>query len=161
MKKGKVPGRCMAWVLCALWMAFIYMMSATPGDVSGAESGLLTDIALRVFSFLFGSEAAARVDVGMLEFLIRKAAHMTEYAILFILWHRALRLSGARRPALWAFAVCVLYAAGDEFHQSFTPERGPSPVDVAIDSAGAGAALLLTKAYLHVKNRACGRDEKN
>ncbi len=153
MEKTKVPGRRMAWVLCALWMAFIYMMSATPGDVSGAESGLLTDIVLRVYSFVFGSDAAAHVDVGTLEFLIRKAAHMTEYAVLFLLWHRALRLSGAKHPSRWAFAVCVLYAAGDEFHQSFTPERGPSPVDVAIDSAGAGVALLFTRLFQKAKKQ--------
>ncbi len=145
MKKERVPGRCVAWALCVLWMAFIYMMSATPGDVSAAESGLLTTVVLRVFSFVFGSESI--VDAGKVEFFIRKAAHMTEYAILFILWHRALRLSGARHPALCAFAVCVLYAAADEFHQSFTPGRGPSLTDVAIDSAGAGLALLGTRLF--------------
>ena len=38
---------------------------------------------------------------------------------------------------LAALPLCVFYAAGDEFHQSFTEGRGPSPVDVCIDSAGA------------------------
>ena len=38
---------------------------------------------------------------------------------------------------LTALPLCVLYAAGDEFHQSFTEARGPSLVDVGIDTAGA------------------------
>ena len=35
-----------------------------------------------------------------------------------------------------SLAVCVLYAALDEWHQSFVPGRGPGIKDVMIDSSG-------------------------
>ena len=37
----------------------------------------------------------------------------------------ALRVSGVRRPWLWAFLIAVLYGVSDEFHQSFVPNRHP------------------------------------
>jgi VanZ family protein len=46
------------------------------------------------------------------------------------------------RPALWAFAVALLYGLSDEFHQAFVPGRHPDPLDIVTDIAGAAAALL-------------------
>ena len=45
-----------------------------------------------------------------------------------------------RRP--WAWALTVLYAASDEFHQGFVAGRHPSAVDVGIDATGALIALV-------------------
>ena len=41
---------------------------------------------------------------------------------------------------IWLLAI--LYAASDEFHQSFVPGRGPSVIDVGIDAIGAGLGLM-------------------
>ncbi len=136
--------RLRAWALCFIWMAAIFFMSAMPGDVSGEQSGMVAEIVEEVLEEL-GVSYPASSPVS-LELLVRKGAHMTEYAILFFLYRRALRLSGAKRPGLFALALCALYAASDEFHQMFTEDRGPSPVDVAIDTAGAalmGGVLAL------------------
>ena len=80
------------------------------------------------------------------DFLLRKAAHVTEYAVLAALLWRALKggrpFSVGRLFALSLF-ISVLYAASDEWHQSFVPTRGPSVRDVLIDSAGALAACLI------------------
>lgn len=124
-----------AWLLCLLWMAVIFWFSAMPGEVSSEQSGTVVELLLAMLSFI--GIRAESLDLSLLSLLVRKAAHMTEYAVLFFLLRRALRLSGARHPGLTALPLCVLYAAGDEFHQSFTEGRGPSPVDVGIDSAGA------------------------
>lgn len=71
-------------------------------------------------------------------FYVRKLAHMTEYAILALLATYALRLQlEPPRLWLWAWIGCVLYAATDEWHQSFVPGRGASVLDVGIDSLGA------------------------
>ncbi|MOA68833.1 VanZ like family protein [compost metagenome] len=43
---------------------------------------------------------------------------------------------GLARAAL-TWGAAVLYAASDEWHQSFVPNRGPAVMDVAIDSMGA------------------------
>lgn len=69
------------------------------------------------------------------DFLIKKLAHITEYAILYFL---VVRASGNKRPRTLAFAfiLCILYAASDEIHQSFTPGRHPGLIDVGFDSLG-------------------------
>ena len=129
-----------AWLLCAVWMGVIYMMSAMPGDTSGAQSGRIVDLVLTIIRFLFGPDAAASVSMETLELLVRKAAHMAEYAVLFCLYRRALSLSGAKHPAAAALLMSVCYAATDEWHQGFVEDRGPSPIDVGIDALGAAAA---------------------
>lgn len=125
-----------AWALCAVWMGVIFIMSAMPGDVSGAQSGMITRLIASVLVLLPGG---GRILQDTVHLLVRKGAHMAEYAVLFALYRRALRLSGARRPGMTALVMCAAYAATDEMHQGFVAGRGPSLVDVAIDTAGAAA----------------------
>ena len=84
--------------------------------------------------------------------LVRKAAHVSEYAVLTVLvW----RLVNSYRCALDAtnvwpnisltLLIVVLYAASDEFHQLFVPSREASVRDVLIDSFGAILALILIR----------------
>ena len=126
-------------MLCLIWMSIIYMMSAMPGDVSGAQSGSITELILSVIS-CFAAEGAQRISPDTIETIVRKGAHMAEYAILFLLYRRALILSGAKRPGITALCMCAGYAATDEMHQGFVDGRGPSMIDVMIDTAGACVA---------------------
>ena len=73
--------------------------------------------------------------------LIRKGAHVFEYAVLAMLWRRAV---GAPWPS---FGLAVITAALDEFHQSFEPGRGASIYDVLLDGTAAAAALALGAAW--------------
>ena len=132
--------KAFAWLLCLIWMGVIYLMSAMPGDISGEQSGLIVNLALGMIRFLFGQEAAASVSVDLISFLVRKAAHMAEYAVLFLLYRRALALSGVRHPYITALAMSACYAATDEWHQGFVADRGPSAVDVGIDTLGSSIA---------------------
>jgi VanZ family protein len=72
--------------------------------------------------------------------LIRKAAHVTEYFVLGLLLFRTFRGSSVSswkwRWPFFAVIIVVLWAASDEFHQSFVSSRTASAVDVAIDTAG-------------------------
>ena len=87
--------------------------------------------------------------IAQLHFLIRKGAHLTEYAILAVLLWRAFRLRGASvRCSLWpqagiALGVAIVFAATDEYHQAFVASRGASPIDVLIDSCGAIAGIMI------------------
>ena len=81
--------------------------------------------------------------LGTWDYVLRKCAHATEYAILALL---LLRATGS---FAWAWSLAVVYAASDEIHQTFVPGRHGSPVDVAIDAAGAAlglAAAVYTRA---------------
>lgn len=92
---------------------------------------------------------------------IRKGAHITEYAVLAIFLCRALRYSvpsPARqqsfgRVAFGSVALCVLYAASDEFHQSFSSSRYASVTDVFIDGAGAVLGVAFFWAATQWRNK--------
>lgn len=86
----------------------------------------------------------------LLEIIVKKSAHAGEYAILGLLLVRAFAqgaIATPRRAVAFAWIVALLYAASDEFHQSFTPGRTPSPVDVLIDTSGVTIALFLARRY--------------
>ena len=91
-----------------------------------------------------------------IQFLIRKAAHLTEYAVLAMLLLRAVR-SGTRaafaRQAALVLVLTALYAATDEFHQTFTPSRTASVRDVLIDCTGAAAGLAIYWAMRRIGER--------
>ncbi len=87
-------------------------------------------------------------QLELLNFLIRKLSHFTEYAVLACLGYLALSL-GLQQPqqrALWLALVCsTLYAFTDEFHQVFVPGRQAMLTDVLIDALGGLIAILLLK----------------
>ena len=80
--------------------------------------------------FALSSVPSLNSGLGTWDDVLRKCAHVTEYAILGFL---LLRATGRELPAL---VLGILYAASDEFHQHFVHGRHASPVDVLIDSVG-------------------------
>jgi VanZ family protein len=87
--------------------------------------------------FAFSAVPSLSSGLGTWDLVLRKCAHMTEYAVLAILLARAAGSYG------WAFALAIAYAASDELHQTFVRGRHGSPVDVAVDAVGALAGLIL------------------
>ena len=57
-------------------------------------------------------------------------------------WRPLSTVTNSRRAALLAFLIASLYAVTDEYHQTFVEGRNGSPIDWAIDSAGAALATL-------------------
>jgi VanZ family protein len=87
--------------------------------------------------FAFSSIPSLSTGLGTWDTVLRKGAHIAEYAILGALLYRALG-----REAL-ALAAGIAYAATDEFHQRFVLGRHSSPVDVAIDAVGLALGMLV------------------
>jgi VanZ family protein len=90
--------------------------------------------------------------LASIHFLIRKCAHLSEYAVLALLFLRAaFCMTDLRSPVILYASVwgaCFLVAATDEFHQTLVASRGASASDVMIDSVGAILGLLIAAIFL-------------
>ncbi len=121
-----------------LWMALIFAFSSQNGDQVGGWINALVKPFVPTIA----------MDPGLVKFSVQKAAHFLEYAVLAALAWRALRPLTARHATLLAGILSVLYAASDEWHQSFVLGRGPSLRDVAIDGLGVVFGLAILHALL-------------
>jgi len=73
------------------------------------------------------------------DFILRKGAHVVEYGVLTFLLYRAFQGTfNMTAFGLFAYPVLLsfLYAASDEFHQTFVPGRSGNVTDVLIDGIG-------------------------
>ncbi len=127
------------WIPALIWGAVIFTLSTSA--FSAANTSRIIDPILR---WLIPGISAASVDVC--HTLTRKAAHFTEYGILFWLLVRG---PMKERPYL-ALMLCVVYALTDEGHQVFVPGRTASLYDVALDSTGALFSHFLTTAISEI-----------
>src|SRR5713226_8208193 len=124
-----------------VWAALIFIGS------SSVLSASHTSVVLRPVLWLFPH--ASEATLAQIHFLVRKAGHLTEYAILALLAARAFRTSSReflRIRWFWiSLLLVVAYSLSDEFHQSFVPSRTASIYDSMIDSVGGLSALSLTR----------------
>ena len=65
-----------------------------------------------------------------LDFVVKKTAHVSEYAILFWLTWRA------NKSLKYSLIMCLLFALSDEWHQTFVPGREGTLRDVGFDTIG-------------------------
>jgi VanZ family protein len=130
------------WLAVLLWMALVFTAST---DLFSAEH---TSRFLVPFLRWLKPDISW-ATIGQVHFLIRKGAHLIEYAILAVLLWRGFRMErvGVRRgvwPQAWfALLVAIIFAATDEYHQGYVPSRSSSSADVMIDSCGALLGLAL------------------
>jgi VanZ family protein len=108
----------MRWTPALALMAAIFLLSATPSD--------------------------EMVNFGVYDLLVKKGSHMVGYGLLALAFLRALGYR-RRNHILLVLLLVFLYAASDEFHQSFVPGRNASLVDVGIDLVGAVFALFASR----------------
>ena len=134
----------------------IFSFSAQTGEESGSISRKLTEKILDVFGW-------EDMSVETAHHIVRKLAHFSEYALLgaliclFFLCILKRELGCIRIGAI-SFVITAMYAATDEFHQLFVPERAGSVGDVLIDSAG---ALLGVTAVALVRFLVCRAKERS
>ncbi len=131
------------WFPVILWVGFTYWMST--GGFASANTSAIVEPILR---FLMPN--ISETEVALIHAAIRKLAHLTEYFILGLLLFRAFGSDSPDMKALrWVFyslLAVMLFAAGDELHQSFVATRTASLVDVGIDALGgflATCAIIL------------------
>ena len=104
--------RLSLWAPVVAWAGLIFVLSSIPGLTTG---------------------------LGMWDLVLRKLAHLVEYAVFGALLFRALG-----RESL-AIALGSAYAVTDELHQSFVVGREAALLDVAIDAVGVLCGVLLLR----------------
>jgi VanZ family protein len=138
------------WVPVFLWACAIFFFSTD--DFSASHSSELLKPLLEGLFPGITPDSIEKVHV-----VVRKFGHWFEYFILSALLLRVLLNENRQHPPLrnflWTLLVIFLYAAGDEFHQSFVPSRTPSIYDVMIDFCGGLCGTLGIFLYYKRTNR--------
>lgn len=136
------------------------MAGAGPHVTPSARIGLLAPpLLLMGLIWFLSAQSDLKTDLGSIDLVLRKCAHVTEFGLLTLLWTRAVdgwQRGGAGRPLAllgrwWGrslaagVVVALVWAAIDEAHQAHVPGRVGTPRDVAIDALGIAAAVLLVR----------------
>ncbi|MHB0858672.1 MAG: VanZ family protein [Anaerolineae bacterium] len=123
-----------SWAPLLLWLATIWWLSSQPS--------------------LPHPNRQAGVSDNWLDY----PAHALAYAVLTLLFWRALSHEGVRlphrlssTPVRNAALLAILYGALDELHQSFVPGRCATLVDWITDIAGALCAVALLALWRRVR----------
>ena len=123
----------------ACWIAFVWGHSLIQGPQSSLESGMVVTLLRPLF------EVVGVTDADLMAFLVRKAAHFTEYAILGVLARGlfvSLHAERGVRP-LPAGLLVAFVPVVDECIQLFVPGRSGQLTDVLIDLSGVIVGALL------------------
>jgi VanZ family protein len=131
------PGLCLATLAWAVLVFYLSTERFGP-DFSRA-------LVAQALSLLHISVSPRTFHI--LDTLLRKIAHMTEYGILaFLVYGSFAEQQPFRwrlRQAIWCIGIVGLYSLTDELHQRYVPGRNASLVDCGIDVAGAAIAVIL------------------
>lgn len=127
--------------LCIVCMIAIFLFSAQNGDTSNNTSNFVITLLEQLFHLDIEKLAPSLVET--LSFIVRKCAHMSEYALLCILWVLYMKEARFSKAYMLAYGLTVIYAVSDEMHQLFVPGRSAQLSDVCIDACGAAIGLML------------------
>lgn len=142
----------LSFIPALLLMYMIYSFSGQTGDASSSVSYKVSEKIVQgvnIVSRQGWQDWEIQQKAQQINKYVRKGAHMTEYFLLAIAVSFPLYVYGVRGILLMLLAglICVGYACGDEYHQSFVSGRSPSFRDVGIDSIGVFAGILLVRLF--------------
>lgn len=136
------------WALVLIWMAIIFIFSNQPAVISDEKSRFV----INLFKFL-GLNLDSMLG-AMANFIVRKAAHFSEYFILYFLIFYALRDSyNVKKSLIIALGITFLYASSDEIHQTFIPGREGRFRDVLIDTFGGFICMTILSIFYRIKRK--------
>jgi len=138
------------WLATATWAVMIFNFSRAP--YSPASSARFISIVLDWLSISILPQ-----NLDLLNTLLRKSVHLTEYAVLAVFLYNSLKPVGdpswSRRATFWALLASGIYSLTDEFHQLFVPGRHASLFDSAVDTTGAFVGLFMLSSTIVVLRR--------
>lgn len=121
-------------ILLISWMIIIFMMSNAPSVESINQSNFITNIINKILNVK---------NIELLDFIIRKLAHLFEYSVLGILTINCLKEYRIKNIIVLSIILCFIYACSDEIHQLFVVGRSGKFIDVIIDTSGAIIGVLV------------------
>lgn len=131
-------------LMLIIWMLFIFILSTDLGSETHTMGWTS-----KLIRYLFPDISAHGLKLASK--IIRKAAHVTEYAVMAFLLAGTLRSLFSiygRKLAAGTVVICAAFAGLDEFHQGFVVTRTSLLSDVLIDICGAAlGALVFTVWY--------------
>jgi VanZ family protein len=103
-----------------------------------------------VVIFTFSSIPNLKTDLRE-DYILRKIAHVLEFAILTFLLIQGLKQEklNYKKVVLYSLIFALFYALTDEYHQTFVEGRQGSFRDAGIDSIG----ILLTGLVWYIKSK--------
>jgi hypothetical protein len=134
------------WLPLVIWLAVIFVGSTNLMSAEHTSRYIVPFL-------LWLKPGMSPQTIWIILVTVRKCAHVTEYAVLALLLWRAIRSVEVLRPkAFTSFCMvllgCALFAASDEFHQTFVKSRTPSVRDVCLDVAGALVGLVIGAGFM-------------
>lgn len=142
--------RCVLWAIVLFLLVLIFIFSAQTGEKSGDTSGKIARFIVQRlyadFDRLPQEEQASLLEKW--NFVLRKGAHFTEYAVLAFAVYLLLCTYPLKNCALLSWLSVTAYAGTDELHQLTVAERAGSMRDVLLDSGGALFGMTLAALLL-------------
>ncbi len=131
--------KILKWIIFIFWLLLIFFFSHQ------SNSGDTTHIIIsNIIPIIKNSNT-----IDIINYIIRKSAHLTEYFILVLLTISLLKEYSKKERKIIIISVifCFIYACGDEFHQSFIIGRTSKFTDVIIDTTGSLIGTIIYKLY--------------
>ena len=134
------------WLPLVLWLGVIFLGST---DLMSAEH-----TSRFIVPFLrWLKPDISQETLASIHFIVRKCAHLGEYAVLALLLLRAAIFTTNLKRSLAILYVsvwvaCLFVATTDEFHQTFVASRSALATDIMIDSGGAILGLLIGAVFV-------------
>lgn len=144
MSRGRKIASAVLLVLTIALCVVIFLLSAENADESSMKSGGLIELIAKIFG------------VEFTDFVVRKFAHASEFALLGFLSAITVCVYTFDLKKLYVSVIfSVFYAVSDEIHQIFVDGRACQFRDMCIDTAGVliGAAIVAVIFYLYLKKR--------
>lgn len=130
-------------------MAMIFCLSSQNAELSSQTSGSVIESVADIFYPGFSDMSAAEQGeiIAAFQFIARKTAHFSLYAVLGLLSFLSVisyRNLKYRFRIILSAGICLLYAASDEFHQLFVAGRSGEIRDICIDFSGSLIAITVS-----------------
>ena len=121
----------------------IFALSSNTAEESTITSDAILAAPMEAYNTIHPETAGDERVYWWFQFIVRKAAHVLEFASLGVLTIGLLMSYRCRFAYLEGPCFTILYAASDEFHQYFVPGRECKVTDWLFDCLGALMGLLI------------------